>query len=72
MREVVAIFKNAFVVNINGTSRLPLEIRLISMTSEAIEQPFQLIYRLDAFGSRHFFVSNTIAQEPSIRNKAYS
>ena len=73
MREVVAIFKNAFVVIINGTPSLPLEIWLISMPSEVIEQRFKLIYRLGAFGSRHFCSqTNRIAHEPSIRKKAYN
>lgn len=45
--EVVAIFKNAFVVNIYGTSRLPPQIWLTAMTSMVIEQPFQQLgYRL--------------------------
>jgi hypothetical protein len=44
---VVAIFKNAFVVNINGTPRLPLQIWLTAITFVVIEQPFQqLSYRL--------------------------
>jgi hypothetical protein len=44
--EVVAIFKNAFVVHINGTSSLPLQIWLTAMTSIVIEPFQQLIYRL--------------------------
>lgn len=43
------------------------------MPYEVIEQRFKLISRLGAIGSRHFWSqTNRLAQEPSIRKKAYS